>query len=53
MLHFDDGPVQNTAGVQESLTNFGFKRMERPPCSLDLVSYNFFLFGATKQAFAG
>jgi hypothetical protein len=52
MLNFDNALVHNTEGVQESLANFGFKRMEQPPYSRDLAAYNFFLFGAIKQAFA-
>jgi hypothetical protein len=53
MLYFDNAPVQNTAGVQESSANFGFRRMEHPPESPNPVPYDFVLFGAMKQAFAG
>jgi hypothetical protein len=53
MLHFDNAPVYNTEGLQESLANFGFRRMEPPRYRPDLALCDFFLFGAMKQAFAG
>jgi hypothetical protein len=53
MLHFDNAPVRNTEGVQESLATFVFKRIEHPPHSPDLAPYVFILFGSMKQAFAG
>jgi hypothetical protein len=53
VLYFNDAPVHNTVGVQESLANFGFRRMEYPPYSPDLAPCDFFLFGAMKRAFAG
>jgi hypothetical protein len=31
LLHFDNAPVHNSEGVQESLANFGFRRMDHPP----------------------
>jgi hypothetical protein len=37
MLHFDNAPVHNIEGVQESLANFGFRRVESPPYSPDLA----------------
>jgi transposase len=53
MLHFDNGPVHNPGTVRENLASFGFRRMAHPPYSPDLAPYDFFLFGAKKQAFAG
>jgi hypothetical protein len=38
-------------GVQESLADFGFRRMEHPPYRPDLAPYDFLLFGAMRQAF--
>jgi histone-lysine N-methyltransferase SETMAR len=52
MLYFDNAPVHNAEGVQESLAYFGFRRMEHPPYSPDLAPCGFLLFGAMKQAFA-
>jgi hypothetical protein len=40
-------------GIQEHLTNFGFKRFEHPPYSPDLALYDFFSFGARKEHFSG
>jgi hypothetical protein len=48
-----NAPVRNADGIQESLANFGLRRMEHPPYSLDLAPCDFFLFGAIKQVFAG
>jgi hypothetical protein len=31
MLHSDDASIHNTEGIQKSLANFGFRRMEYPP----------------------
>jgi hypothetical protein len=42
-----------TLGVQDSLANFGFRRMEHPPYRPDLASCDSFLFGAMKQPLAG
>jgi hypothetical protein len=42
VLHFDNVPVRNTEGVQESLANFGFRRMEHPPYSPDSAPRDFF-----------
>jgi hypothetical protein len=53
MLHFNNAPIHNTEGVQESIINFESRRMEYPPYSPDLAPCNFFLFSAMKQAFAG
>jgi histone-lysine N-methyltransferase SETMAR len=53
MLHFDNGPIHNAEGVQKHLRGLGFKRLEHPPCSLDLAPCNFFLFGAMKGNFWG
>jgi hypothetical protein len=53
MLRLDNTLVHSTAGVQESLANYGFRRMEHLPYSPDSAPYDFFLFGAMKQAFAG
>jgi hypothetical protein len=53
MLHFDNAPVHSTEGVQESLANFGFRRMDHPPYSPYLTLCDFFLFSAMKQAFTG
>jgi hypothetical protein len=53
MLYFDSTPAHNTEAVQESLVNFGVRRMEHPPYSPDLVPYDLLLFGAIKQALAG
>jgi hypothetical protein len=50
MLHFDNALVHNTEGVQKSLANFGFRRMELPPDTRDLAPCH---FGAMEQAFAG
>jgi hypothetical protein len=44
MLHFDSAPVHNTEAIQESLANFGFRRMENPPYNPDLAPCAFFLF---------
>jgi hypothetical protein len=51
MLHFDNGPIHNAEGVQEHLTDHGFKRLEHPPYSLDFTPCDFFLFGAMKGNF--
>jgi hypothetical protein len=53
MLHFDNALVHNTEVAQESLANFGFRRMEYRPHSSDLAPRDFFLFGTMKQAFGG
>jgi hypothetical protein len=53
MLHCDNGPIHNTEGVQEHLTDLGFKRLEHPPYGLDLAPCGFFLFGAMKGHFWG
>jgi hypothetical protein len=53
MLHFDNAPGHNTEGVQESLADFGPRRMEHPPYRPHLAPSDFFLFGAMKQVFAG
>jgi histone-lysine N-methyltransferase SETMAR len=53
MLHFDKGPMHNAEGIQEHLTGLGFKRLEHPPYSLELVPCDFFLFGAMKGNFWG
>jgi hypothetical protein len=42
MLYFDNAPVHNAEGVQESLAFFGFRRMEQPPYGLDLALSDFF-----------
>jgi histone-lysine N-methyltransferase SETMAR len=52
MLYFHNAPVHNTEGVQESLVNFGFRRIGHPAYSPDLAPCDFFLSGAMKQAFA-
>jgi hypothetical protein len=53
MLHFDNAPGHSTEGVRENLGSFGFRRMAYLSYSPDLTSYDFFLFRAMKQAFAG
>jgi histone-lysine N-methyltransferase SETMAR len=52
MLHFDNAPVHNNEGVQESLVNFGLRRMAHSPYSPNLAPCRFSLFSAMKQAFA-
>jgi hypothetical protein len=52
MLHFDNAPVHNTKGVQESLVNVRFRRIEHPSHSADLAARDFFLFNAIKQTLA-
>jgi hypothetical protein len=42
MLHFDNAPVQNTEGVQESLATFGFRRLDHRLYSPYLTACGFF-----------
>jgi hypothetical protein len=51
MLHFDNGSIHNPEGVQEHLTDLGFKRLEHPAYILDLAPCHFFLFRAMKGNF--
>jgi hypothetical protein len=53
MVHSDNAPIHNTEEIQEHLTDFGFKRMEHPPYSLDLASCDFYLFSVMKENFSG
>jgi hypothetical protein len=53
MLHFDNLLIHNADAVQQHLTGLGFKRLERPPYSLELAPCDFFLFGAMKGNFLG
>jgi hypothetical protein len=53
MLHFDNAPVHNTEEVQESLGNFGFRRIEHPSYRPDFASCNFLLFSAMKKRLLG
>jgi hypothetical protein len=48
MPRFDNAPVYNTEGVQESLANFGFRRMEHSPSGPGLAPCDFCLFSAMK-----
>jgi histone-lysine N-methyltransferase SETMAR len=52
MMHFDNAPIHRTEGIQESMANFEFRRMEYLPYSPDLAPCNFFLLDAMKQSFA-
>jgi hypothetical protein len=42
MLYFDNPPIRNAEAVQESLTNFGLRRMRHSSYGPDLAPCDFF-----------
>jgi hypothetical protein len=53
MGDFDNAPTHNAEEVHEYLANVRAQKNEHPPYSPDSTLWNFFLFGAIKEQFAG
>jgi histone-lysine N-methyltransferase SETMAR len=53
MLHFDHGPIHCSGTVRDRMVAAELERMEHPPYSPDLASYDFFLFGYVKGKLVG